>query len=810
MASQSLPKALCANCFACPLQHSPFVADIEIPENPKAVIVGESPGATEVREGKPFVGASGDFLWRVMKKLGHSREDFAVTNAVLCQPMVGGDEKQDIMSAAVQCCKPRLDKWLSQTSAPTLLLGKWARESLQGPENGQDINTLHGRWEEVGDRLTLATYHPAFILRDPEQAKTFFTDVTKFFSSEVYPKFTPKIIVLHSGEPHASLPTNDDVVGEYVLADEDTITQVLRELMKCEQVSYDIETNQVDYREDRILALGLSGDGLTCYIFRSSVVYKSRNLPIWKEFWASKSVRFVGQNAKFDKKFLRFQLGWKPRNDFDTMIAHYVLDERRGTHGLKGLAAQYLDVPDYEVSISKYLSSKSDSYSKIPDEELWKYLAMDVCCTFRLVPLLERLLKASDMYEMPFSKMLMPLENILHEAEIEGVKVDVEYSNDLLATFENELAKIHSEIVEVAGYHIDNLNSSAQVKRLLFTHLKLPMQSGRNMKEGSTSKEALARLQTMHPVVPMIQKHRRVAKMKSSYLANVLEMLDDQDKVHCDFQIHGTETGRLSVTSPALQTIPRADEREDGKFGKLIKDMYISRPGYSFVMCDYSQAELRVAAALSGDEFLLGVYKDNRDLHSEVARRMFGEDFTKTQRVLCKMFNFSYLYGGNEYSFAVDAGLNIEVARQFVKEYDTLMPALAAWKNEQWSMMRTRGFVSYRTGRRRRIPYITGVNESDARKASFNSVTQGQASDLTNLSAIKIHESLSKTDWGKIVLLIHDSNVAHVKDAHIYDVAAIMKEAMTSVGREWFPEVTWQVDLEVGSRWGSVKHLEIN
>jgi len=771
------------------LADSDFVPSDEPKQDALFTIVGESPGRTEVAKGQAFVGQSGTLLWNVLGQMNIVRDRVNVTNAVLCAPPSLQDEKEEVLAAAASCCRDRLISELKQRPGRVLALGKSARESLMGPQReGESITTLHGRWTYIPelDEMALATYHPAFVMRSPDDAKTMFDEIRKFVG-------TASDVIIVPEPPKFEVILTPERLG-----------RVLFDLVAAKgPIAFDIETDQINYREDNILLMVLSNKGSNYIIpgrhpkAPTELLYSTMGDPTWEKFWEASNV-FVGHNAKFDIRFLRHQLGMKARVDFDTMLAHYSLDERKGTHDLKGLAAQGFNVPDYEVSLKNYLKSRNDAYSKVDWATLCQYAAWDGYCTLGLYNVFKPLVS-----EWPFYNVLMPLNRVLIEAELRGFRVDVDHLIKHSKMFEKELGDIAGHIKKMSNDIVENPNSSQQMSNFIYGFLGLPQPRGRKIKEGSTSKDALAQLKGKHPAIDLVLRYRRIAKLKSSYFDNLRDMLDDDDRIHCDFNIHGTETGRLSVREPALQTIPRANDREEGQYGVLIKQTYCAAPGRSLVICDFSQAELRVAAALSGEPFLLQVYKDDRDLHSEVAKGMYGEEYTKEQRVLCKMFNFSYLYGGNENSFAMDSGLNIETARQFVRDYDSLMPRLKEWKDERVREMRTKGYVLYRTGRKRRIPFVTRENEDDARKAAFNSVVQGSASDVTSLAAVAL------ADLGlEILLLVHDSIIVECDDFKVKDVAALMAQVMEDTGNKLFPEVKWKAEAEYGDRWGSTHKIE--
>lgn len=822
MTQTTVRKAPFAKCEQCPLVHAQFVPSDPVKPDAKYTIVGESPGSTEAAaaaEGKPessFIGASGSLLWGTLRKHKLTRADFDVTNAVLCQPPTGED-KEAILSAAAVCCDARLRKELSKRANPVLLLGKTAREAFAGtPGIHEDYQTLNGRWmnlyfnvpltkaekeqysQIVGqEKQMLATLHPAYVLRDPDNAKTMIEDIAKFV------------------EKKSALSRADPSRIQRIIVDVESLPTVLSTLAWKTALAFDIESEALDFINDKILMLQIY-DGNVVYIFPGlhpqspgDVIYEHKCQAVWKDFWTNYKGVFVGHNGKFDARFLIYQLNWPVRVDFDVMLAHYCFDERKGTHSLKTLGARILDIPDWEASIKQYVPHKKDKYNQIPWDVLVVYAAIDVIATLNLYWYFANKFQRSPAQKDLFYNILMPFASVLMKAEIRGVPVDTEYLSAVWTQLEDEMTEIENRIRTISGGVVDNMNSNPQKSNYIYNVLGLPRPRGRKIKATSVSKEALAQLKGVHPVIADFVKYGRIAKLFSSYVKNTMGMVDDDGRVHCDNQIIGTEVGRISVKDPALQTIPRADDREEGQYGTMVKNMFVAPPGRVLLVCDYSQAELRVAAALSGEPFLLDVYLHDRDLHGEVAISMYGSNFSKQQRVLCKMFNFSYLYGGNEWSFAQDAGLPIEVAREFVRNYDKMMPVLSAWKQSKVEEMTQKGYVTFRTGRRRRIPYINAVNREEARKSSFHAVVAGSASDLTSMSAVEVNKYLTvHPGMGDLLLLVHDSIICEVAIEHVHEVADYVQAVMQATGETWFPEVVWKADAEVGERWGSTIKLE--
>jgi DNA polymerase-1 len=792
-----MQKAEYANCKECPLIERAFVPSDTIKPDAQYTLVGESPGAMEGQQGISFVGPSGKLLWATLKQLGVSRDHCNVTNAVLCQPSSNPTVKKKQMPKAVECCFPRLNRELIDYGgdSPILLMGRIARDAVVGtPADKESRTTLHGRWMNFRlGRPVMSTTHPAAVLRAPDNARNMFDDITKFVKQAHEPLVLPK-------PPTYTIITDLDQL----------------DAIQGSVLAFDLETAQIELGH-RILLLVLSSDECDNHSYivpgnhptgPSDLLYSTKTDPRWKAFWSRWKV-LVGHNGKFDVKFLRHHFQW----DFvkctsDTMLAHSVIDERPGNHDLKGLSARFLNVRDYEIGLHTHLKSRNDLYSKIPWDILCQYAAWDAVCTLRLSYVFSAVLRKEDTYRDPFMSIHMPLQEILTEMELRGWQVDEEHLETQGADMDRQLLEIENEFYELTEQRVTNIRSPMQLAKFYYDYLRLPLIRARRAKPRTTGKEFIEVHGDRHPSIALLKVYRRIHKMRRSYVENLLNIMDDNGVVHCDMKIHGTESGRVSVTKPPLQTIPRPGNPKDpiSRWGKVIKDAFVARPGMSILNVDYSQAEMRVAAALSGDPWLIGVYENDRDLHTEVAVAMYGPDWTKEDRIKTKMFNFSYLYGGNEWSFAADAGLPISVAKKFVADYDNLMPKLSEWKAGQVAHMHKHGYVEYRTGRRRRIPLITSKNKDEARKASFNAPVQGTASDLTSLAAIESYPKLP-TFRAHILLLVHDSIIVEVPKELVKACATYLAFTMERVAKEWFPEVKWVADAEAGPRWGSMKEV---
>jgi DNA polymerase-1 len=797
-----------ARCESCPLRKAPYVPSW-VPDDPQFIIVGEAPGADEVLRGRPFVGRAGQLLQSRLAAVGLDFERAAVLNVASCRP-----PNNQLPSEAAKCCLPGLANELRQIRESAsrrlyvLALGQTATNALNPSSASFTMTALRGRWIKG---VCLPTWHPAYVLRAPSKDTEFRADLEKFAR-----------VVRGEAEPGGSTPP----LPSALIAKSIEEAREFLEVRSGGVWAFDLETDQIDWQRDRILCMCVATSTDECIVIPDSLLYTPECTDLLVAQFSRADVKWVGHNAKFDMHFLAHQIGvHNVRVDYDTLIAHYALDEN-SPHALKTLLFEYFGYEDYEKAlVQRFLKSRNDRYGKVPRKYLYTYVALDATLTLRLWFELERQLRAEGLFERPFVWPLMASQSVLLQMELRGISVSREAITRLERALRLEADRRLHRLFEIAGTEF-NPNAPQQVSYVLYDVLGCPdPPKVRGVKPRSTSKVARAALDRIRSALPdrvrewlqLYAEYKSLDKLRSSYVDNLLQLVFKEGgdgRAHPDFLVYGSETGRLSARDPAIQTIPRPGTAEVGgvAWGKYIRSVFTSDGGV-LVAADYSQAELRVAAALSGDEFLIEAYRHDRDLHSEVATAMFGPGFTKEQRMLCKMFNFSYLYGGTEYSFAESANLPIDTARAFVRRYNQVMKTLAAWRERQFKIMRERGYVETRVGRRRRFPLITEVNIEDARKASVNMPVQSLASDITLAALIEFDSRLKERgwwSWARPIITVHDSIIVDVTDRERWqDVARLLRDTMIESAVSLVPEVPWKVDVSVGPDWGHLEEVEL-
>lgn len=396
-----------------------------------------------------------------------------------------------------------------------------------------------------------------------------------------------------------------------------------------------------------------------------------------------------------------------------------------------------------------------------------------------------------------------PLSAVLAHMEATGVRLDVAYLRALSLEVAEEIARLEAEVFRLAG-HPFNLNSRDQLERVLFDELGLPA-IGKTEKTGkrSTSAAVLEALREAHPIVEKILQYRELTKLKSTYIDPLPDLIHPRTgRLHTRFNQTATATGRLSSSDPNLQNIPVRTP-----LGQRIRRAFIAEEGWLLVALDYSQIELRVLAHLSGDENLIRVFQEGRDIHTETASWMFGvprEAVDPLMRRAAKTINFGVLYGMSAHRLSQELAIPYEEAQAFIERYFQSFPKVRAWIEKTLEEGRRRGYVETLFGRRRYVPdleaRVNSVREA-AERMAFNMPVQGTAADLMKLAMVKLFPRLEEMG-ARMLLQVHDELVLEAPKERAEAVARLAKEVMEGV----YPlAVPLEVEVGIGEDWLSAK-----
>lgn len=585
----------------------------------------------------------------------------------------------------------------------------------------------------------------------------------------------------------------------------------------------DIETRHVMFKDNKLLALGIaytSTDVIIITTFTPAV--RERLQRLFSR--PSEETRDVWHNGKFDTGRMKWLNGIRARVDEDTMLMHYAgINERRGTHGLKDLGSIYLQAPAWDDQLNQIkkdyckkhkILMRDFTYDMFPKELLYKYLHFDCLATFRLYYVFKKLMRPSSQF---IYRKLIEASNVYREVELAGVAIDTNYLEDLEFKLEKDMEEAErqmraaiKDVWKPLEYARDtgakativtpfNPGSPKQLKWLL------EKVTGRTLQ--GTDKATLAELDSEigddQPVVAAIMKLRKLHKYMDTYVAGFRDLMCEDGRIHGTYNLHGTETGRLSSSDPNMQNIPR---------DKTIKNLIVAEDGYKLVQLDYSQAELRVLAYLSGDEFLTGVYQRDEDLHDAVALQMFGSGFTKEQRVQAKTINFGIAYGRGPASLQDTFKISITEAKSLIANWFAQMPKVKHWITEQRSKAMSNIVPKTPLGRERHF-VITYEALNHIQNEYVNFPIQSIASDMTMFSLIAIYNWIVENGLQedvRIILSVHDSIVLEVAEdveGLVDRVAEVATEIMRTIPQKYLENcvVPFKADAEVGYAWGALE-----
>lgn len=418
---------------------------------------------------------------------------------------------------------------------------------------------------------------------------------------------------------------------------------------------------------------------------------------------------------------------------------------------------------------------------------------------------------SSKKLELVFNDIEKPLIPIVEKMEKRGVKIDIVYLKKLSDEYHKDLSAYEKKVFKMAGGEF-NLNSPQQLSEVLFEKLKLSIKNHKKTEGGvkSTRESELEKMKGLHPIIVEILSYREIQKLLSTYIDNIPKMIGKDGCLHARFLQAGTTTGRMSSQNPNLQNIPIKSEA-----GRKVRNAFVAQKGFSLVAFDYSQVELRIAAFLSGDEKLLRIFREGRDVHTEVASEVFkvpSEKVSKEMRRQAKVINFGILYGMGVNALKENLGSDRASAQQFYNRYFETFPTLASYLDSVKAETARRGYTETYFGRRRyfdgiksKIPYI----RASAERMAINAPIQGTEADVVKLAMVKIDEYLRKENLGGEVfpiLQVHDEIVYEIKKEAVEKVSVEIKKIMEAIiPPEKIKGIILSVNILKGKNWGEMR-----
>jgi DNA polymerase-1 len=414
-----------------------------------------------------------------------------------------------------------------------------------------------------------------------------------------------------------------------------------------------------------------------------------------------------------------------------------------------------------------------------------------------------------------YEKIEIPIIPIIDQMEKNGILIDLPYLNKISEEYHQDLNVLEKNIIELAGVNF-NINSPKQLGEILFTKLGLSLKGIKKSAGGaiSTRESELEKLKDLHPIIGEILKYRELQKLLSTYIDTIPNSIKEDGRLHANFIQTGTTTGRFASNNPNLQNIPTKTER-----GKNIRNAFIAPPGYFLASFDYSQIELRVAALMSQDLFFIKAFKENRDIHSAVAMKVFNveeKDVTSDMRRRAKVINFGILYGMGVNALRQNLGTDRKEAQIFYDNYFAQFPTIAAYLNSIKNFAKQNGYTETLFGRKRYFPGIKSpvpFIKAMAERMAMNAPIQGTATaDIIKIGMKNVDEQLKKNNLleeVRLVLQVHDELVFEIKKDKIKEAQIIIEEAMKNVIPDEFmiekESVPLLVSSSFGKSWGELK-----
>jgi DNA polymerase-1 len=515
------------------------------------------------------------------------------------------------------------------------------------------------------------------------------------------------------------------------------------------------------------------------------------------------AVKKTAQNAKYDVLVLR-RAGIDLKGlDFDTMLASYVLDPGRRSHGLDVLALEFLD-----HSLTAYTDVCGRGKSAIPFDQCSLDSARDYSCeeadiTLRMREVFEPQLVSSKVRPL-LENIEIPLVSVLAEVEWTGIYIDLPWFRSLKERFRREREAVEKQIYEAAGIEF-NINSNPQLREILFTRLGLPVLK-KTSTGPSTDASVLQELAEAGHVLPtLLMEYRELSKLENTYLDALPAMVNrETGRIHTSFNQTVAATGRLSSSDPNLQNIPIRRE-----LGRDIRKGFIPRPGWVLLAADYSQIELRLLAHLSGDLAFVDAFKAGGDIHRQTAAIIFDvslEDVTSEMRARAKTINFATIYGQGAHALSKQLKIEHAEAKEFIRKYFERFSGIRNYLDSSVEFARQNGYVTTIFGRRRYIPELRERNfniRAFGERTAANSPIQGSAADLIKIAMIKIDQALRESKLqAKMLLQVHDELVFEVPPEELDSVKQLVKAQMEGAAELAVPLL---VDMGTGSNWLETK-----
>jgi DNA polymerase I len=592
------------------------------------------------------------------------------------------------------------------------------------------------------------------------------------------------------------------------ITSQEALDEWLAKLAAAPLMSFDTETDSLDYMRARIVGLSFAAaPGEAAYLpvghdyaGAPPQLDRDRVLAAFKPLLEDASRPKLGHHLKYDAHVLaNYGIALRGQR-FDSMLESYVLNSVATRHDMDSTAQKYLGVQTIHFEDIAGKGAKQITFNQVEVERASEYSAEDADVTLQLHLALWPQIEALPALKSVYETIEQPLVAVLYRMERAGVLVDRELlevqSSELAARMLELQAQAHAE----AG-GVFNVDSPKQLQEILFGKLGIPVMRKTPTGQPSTAEDVLEELAETYPLPKLILEYRGVAKLKSTYTDKLPEQINQATgRIHTSYHQAVAATGRLSSTDPNLQNIPiRTPE------GRRIRQAFIAAPGHSLVAADYSQIELRIMAHLSGDATLLQAFADDRDVHQATAAEVFAtplNEVSANQRRSAKAINFGLMYGMSAFGLARQLGIARGEAQKYMDLYFERYPGVRRYMEETRRQAREAGYVETVFGRRLYLPEIQSRNAAlrqYAERSAINAPMQGTAADIIKRAMISVDSWLESSRLpARLIMQVHDELVLEVADGAVEPLVGQLRAHMAQAAKLAVP---LKVDVGIGRNW---------
>lgn len=746
-----------AYCDDCTLNSRPMVHPAKT-HPVRIVFVGEAPTDDDLKKGKYFSGFTQKLFERILDELKLTPDEVHKTAAVLCKNRAGKAPS----AAEINCCIDRLYHEV-KACQPKLIVAMGDKAAKAFLPKSKAISQIRGYlFEQTNIGIPVVpVYHLNHVMRNVGAYPEMIAEIRNAYNKVNFTQVTvnPKIVLVES------------------------YSQVDGAISRCwasrDMLAVDVETKQ----NGELICVGI-GNAEFVVIFNEQVL----KIPAVKKDISKLLMgrAWVAHNAKFDATAL-LKNGIPNLIYEDTMLMKHTCDPRRGTNGLKTIAKNLFNAADYDADLKEY----KNAMELVPLPSLYKYNSLDVAYTALIYEYFKE-----HAAKTPYNTIIQPSINAVVAMERLGITLDLQRLDQVSNELDSVKADLEMNIYALAGEKF-NINSTQQLACVLFQKLGVPALDGT-----STREEVLEPLAQDFPIVSSVLEYRKIQKLISTYVQGLHKAVGTDNRVRTTFNLHGTETGRLSSSNPInLQNIPRPDTD-----GGRIRNLFTASEGYTLIEADYSQLELRVLAHETQDENLLEAYHTGIDIHTLTGSKIFKkpmEEVTKTERYVAKTLNFSIVYGAKAERISATAGISLDEAKKAIKEWFKAYPKVTEWIAAVQKHVLEHQEVTTSLGWQRKWAIVSYHNRDEVMREAVNTMIQSTAGLIT----LKALTDLSKHidgDNTRILLTVHDSILLETRD-NVDKISALVRKVMCATPKTLgLGTVPYDVDIKYGERWGSL------